>query len=121
MMLTKSTKNKETIQADKQGQENKNLLDLSPGDIVFYVGGYPDNFTVSSKEIRTAIPLFLLFLTSMGFTNACLCFASPQPPTSLNLPKYKGCIEFSSFNDKITSLYNFQKAEKINLEAPCRR
>lgn len=39
------------INADKQGEESKNLLDLSPGDIVFYVGGYPANFTVSIKEI----------------------------------------------------------------------
>lgn len=33
------------------GDDNKNLLDLSPSDVVFYVGGYPDNFTVSWNEI----------------------------------------------------------------------
>lgn len=76
------------ITSSEQGKENKNLLDLSPSDIVFYVGGYPANFT---------------------------------PPPSLNYPMYKGCIEFSSFNDKVVSLYNFQKAEKINLETPCKR
>ncbi|XP_055359510.1 laminin subunit alpha-3-like isoform X2 [Betta splendens] len=27
------------------GDNNKNLLDLSPSDVVFYVGGYPSNFT----------------------------------------------------------------------------
>uniref|UniRef100_H3DCP0 Laminin subunit alpha 3 n=1 Tax=Tetraodon nigroviridis TaxID=99883 RepID=H3DCP0_TETNG len=27
------------------GDDSKNLLDLSPGDVVFYVGGYPANFT----------------------------------------------------------------------------
>uniref|UniRef100_A0A671YSI5 Laminin subunit alpha 3 n=1 Tax=Sparus aurata TaxID=8175 RepID=A0A671YSI5_SPAAU len=62
--------------------ESKNLLDLSPSDIVFYVGGYPSNFT---------------------------------PPDSLNYPMYKGCIEFSSFNDKVVSLYNFKKANGLNL------
>ncbi|XP_031150036.1 laminin subunit alpha-3 isoform X3 [Sander lucioperca] len=76
------------IEEMKQGKENKNLLDLSPSDVVFYVGGYPDSFT---------------------------------PPASLNYPKYQGCIEFSSFNDKVISLYNFQKAEGINTETPCKR
>ncbi|KAK5860005.1 hypothetical protein PBY51_021515 [Eleginops maclovinus] len=71
-----------------KGQENKNLLDISPNDFVFYVGGYPDNFTL---------------------------------PPSLDYPKYKGCIEFSSFNDKIVSLYNFQKAVDINIDLPCKR
>uniref|UniRef100_A0A7N6F819 Laminin subunit alpha 3 n=1 Tax=Anabas testudineus TaxID=64144 RepID=A0A7N6F819_ANATE len=70
------------------GNDNKNLLDLSPSDTVFYVGGYPANFT---------------------------------PPASLSYPKYQGCIEFSSFNDKIVSLYNFHYAEKVNLETPCKR
>ncbi|XP_044224545.1 laminin subunit alpha-3-like isoform X2 [Thunnus albacares] len=76
------------IKKNNQGSMTQNLLDLSPSDIVFYVGGYPDTFT---------------------------------PPSPLNYPKYKGCIEFSSFNDKVVSLYNFQKAEKINLESPCKR
>lgn len=71
-----------------KGDQKENLLDLDPDNVVFYVGGYPDDFT---------------------------------PPASLNFPKYKGCIEFSSFNNKVVSLYNFQKAEKINLETPCKR
>ncbi|XP_054482290.1 laminin subunit alpha-3-like [Anoplopoma fimbria] len=72
----------------KQGKEMKNLLDLSPDDVVFYVGGYPSTFT---------------------------------PPTSLKLPKYRGCIEFTSVNDKVISLYNFQKAERVNPDTPCKR
>nr|XP_040026949.1 laminin subunit alpha-3-like isoform X2 [Gasterosteus aculeatus aculeatus] len=76
------------ITAERQGVENKNLLDLSPSDVVFYVGGYPDSFT---------------------------------PPASLKYPKYEGCIEFSSVNDKVISLYNFQKAVGINPEPPCKR
>uniref|UniRef100_A0A671YXW3 Laminin subunit alpha 3 n=1 Tax=Sparus aurata TaxID=8175 RepID=A0A671YXW3_SPAAU len=76
------------VESGRRGDESKNLLDLSPSDIVFYVGGYPSNFT---------------------------------PPDSLNYPMYKGCIEFSSFNDKVVSLYNFKKAEKINSETPCKR
>ncbi|KAM9845354.1 laminin subunit alpha-3-like [Aulostomus maculatus] len=91
MILTKditSTTPGQTIKSTKQGEESKNLLDLSPEDIVFYVGGYPDNFT---------------------------------PPSSLNFPNYKGCIEFSSVNDKVVSLYNFKQATSINLETPCKR
>ncbi|XP_072297637.1 laminin subunit alpha-3-like [Eucyclogobius newberryi] len=34
-----------TIESNMQGNEKKNLLDLSPNDVVFYVGGYPANFT----------------------------------------------------------------------------
>ncbi|XP_008332400.1 laminin subunit alpha-3 isoform X3 [Cynoglossus semilaevis] len=33
------------ITENKQGEENKNLLDITPNDMVFYVGGYPANFT----------------------------------------------------------------------------
>uniref|UniRef100_A0A3P8S8R3 Si:ch211-241e1.3 n=1 Tax=Amphiprion percula TaxID=161767 RepID=A0A3P8S8R3_AMPPE len=91
MILTKditSTTPGASIKSSNQGEENKNLLDISPSDIVFYVGGYPSDF---------------------------------KPPASLNYPMYSGCIEFSSFNDRVISLYNFQKAEKINLETPCRR
>ncbi|KAJ4936999.1 hypothetical protein JOQ06_001583, partial [Pogonophryne albipinna] len=71
-----------------KGEEDKNLLDISADDFVFYVGGYPDTFT---------------------------------PPPPLNYPKYTGCIEFSSFNDKIASLYNFQNAVDINEDSPCKR
>ncbi|KAM6918219.1 laminin subunit alpha-3-like [Xenentodon cancila] len=78
----------EPIQSINQGVEDKDLLNISPSDIVFYVGGYPANFT---------------------------------PPASLRYPNYTGCIEFSSFNDKVVSLYNFQKAERINTAAPCKR
>ncbi|XP_034469915.1 laminin subunit alpha-3-like, partial [Hippoglossus hippoglossus] len=91
IVLTKdfvSTTPTEPILISNQGEESKNLLDLSPSDVVFYVGGYPANFT---------------------------------PPASLNYPMYKGCIEFSSFNDKVISLYNFQKAENINPTIPCKR
>uniref|UniRef100_H2MQX0 Si:ch211-241e1.3 n=1 Tax=Oryzias latipes TaxID=8090 RepID=H2MQX0_ORYLA len=76
------------VSTSSQGTQNKDLLNISPSDVVFYVGGYPANFT---------------------------------PPASLNLPKYQGCLELISFNDKVVSLYNFQKAERINPEIPCKR
>ncbi|XP_041914213.1 laminin subunit alpha-3-like isoform X1 [Alosa sapidissima] len=73
--------------AYKQGEHAKNLLNIDPKDVVFYVGGYPDSFT---------------------------------PPASLNYPKYKGCIELSTFNERFVSLYNFQKAVNIE-DTPCKR
>ncbi|KAK9979950.1 hypothetical protein ABG768_013353 [Culter alburnus] len=79
----KSPQTKENL-----GELTRNLLDLNPDNVVFYVGGYPDDFT---------------------------------PPASLNYGKYKGCIEFSTFNDKYISLYNFKNAVNINLETPCKR
>lgn len=50
MILTKditSGRSIPPIEGHKQGEGDKNLLDLSPNDVVFYVGGYPANFTVS--------------------------------------------------------------------------
>ncbi|XP_056600368.1 laminin subunit alpha-3 [Triplophysa dalaica] len=73
---------------EKLGQLSRNLLDLNAGNVVFYVGGYPDDF---------------------------------KPPTSLNYGKYKGCMEFSTFNEKFIGLYNFKNAVNINLESPCKR
>ncbi|XP_075877558.1 laminin subunit alpha-3-like isoform X2 [Nelusetta ayraudi] len=79
---------KEPIVRTTQGTNEKNLLDLTPSDVVFYVGGYPSNFT---------------------------------PPPPLNFPRYQGCIEFFSVNDKVVSLYNFKNAERINEETACKR
>ncbi|XP_056913723.1 LOW QUALITY PROTEIN: laminin subunit alpha-3-like [Takifugu flavidus] len=48
MTLTKDITSGKTIppiEGRKQGEGSKNLLDLSPSDVVFYVGGYPANFT----------------------------------------------------------------------------
>lgn len=111
------------IESSMQGEVDKNLLDLSPSDIVFYVGGYPTNFTVSSQEqgVETSYGCCGSIFMQLGIHEDFSLFASPQPPKSLNLPMYKGCIEFSSFNDKVISLYNFLNAEKINLQTPCKR
>lgn len=43
------------IESSRQGDDNKSLLDLSPSDVVFYVGGYPANFTVSKSKIRLPV------------------------------------------------------------------
>jgi len=62
MNLTKhnpSNDDTELIVRNKKGEDGKNLLDISPSDVVFYVGGYPDGFAVSNKEIRTAIRIFI--------------------------------------------------------------
>lgn len=56
MVLTKditSTTPGAPIESSMQGEEDKNLLDIHPNDIVFYVGGYPANFTVSGEGLST--------------------------------------------------------------------
>lgn len=64
---------------------------------------------------------YLLIAYKHCVFNTSLSLASPQPPASMNYPKYTGCIEFVSFNDKALSLYNFQSVENVNLETPCKR
>ncbi|XP_064188612.1 laminin subunit alpha-3-like isoform X1 [Anguilla rostrata] len=76
--------------SSSQGDSTGTLLDLDPGEVVFYVGGYPDKI----------------------FT----------PPASLrDHEKYTGCIEFSTFNDRFISLYNFKNVSNINRKPPCGR
>lgn len=108
----------------KIGDDSKSLLDLSPGDIVFYVGGYPANFTVSTSELKKKhyhhnVSLFKKLPLWRRSPPAPL--PPPQPPDSLKFPMYVGCIEFFSFNDKAASLYNFHAKNEINLQTPCKR
>ncbi|KAM8839447.1 laminin subunit alpha-3-like isoform 1-T1 [Synchiropus picturatus] len=89
LSLSKKTKTRTPPITDSiLGEESKNLLDLTHDDVVFYVGGYPDDFT---------------------------------PPNSFKLPKYTGCIELSSFNDRAVSIYNFKSAVNVNKVSPCSR
>lgn len=47
-----SEKSNQEFQVTMQGDSKKNLLDLSPSEVVFYVGGYPANFTVSKSQFK---------------------------------------------------------------------
>nr|XP_056710908.1 laminin subunit alpha-3 [Euleptes europaea] len=66
------------------------LLNLDPDNVVFYVGGYPEDFI---------------------------------PPRILDYPRYEGCIELDSLNERIISLYNFKRTFNLNTTEvqPCRR
>ncbi|XP_052447159.1 laminin subunit alpha-3 [Carassius gibelio] len=44
-----------------------------------------------------------------------------EPPRELRYPGYKGCIEFSTLNDCILGLYNFQRAINITKTDKCQR
>ncbi|MGH0133733.1 UNVERIFIED_CONTAM: hypothetical protein FKN15_025415 [Acipenser sinensis] len=44
-----------------------------------------------------------------------------KPPRTLNLPKYKGCIELDALNDEVISLYNFKNVYNVNVVTPCKR
>ncbi|XP_078397304.1 laminin subunit alpha-3 isoform X1 [Cetorhinus maximus] len=45
------------------------------------------------------------------------------PPVTLNYPKYAGCIELGVLNEKLISLYNFERILNINTtkDRPCER
>ncbi|KAI1891331.1 hypothetical protein AGOR_G00142700 [Albula goreensis] len=47
--------------------------------------------------------------------------ANFTPPDSLRHAGYTGCMEFSSFNSRFMSLYNFRSAININKKEPCKR
>ncbi|XP_015276228.1 PREDICTED: laminin subunit alpha-3 [Gekko japonicus] len=66
------------------------LLSLDPDNVVFYVGGYPEDFI---------------------------------PPSTLDYPRYEGCIELDSLNERVISLYNFKRTFNLNTTEvqPCRR
>ncbi|XP_048364494.1 laminin subunit alpha-3 [Sphaerodactylus townsendi] len=66
------------------------LLNLDPDNVVFYVGGYPEDFI---------------------------------PPRTLDFPRYEGCIELDSLNERVISLYNFKRTFNLNTTEvqPCRR
>lgn len=80
------------IESSKQGEDNKNLLDLNPSDVVFYVGGYPSNFTVSKSQLQKknnnclhvvpAAVLMLLLLPSLRIlsNSPCTRAASSSSP-----------------------------------------
>lgn len=102
MILTKDSTSStpgKPIKSQKQGEENKNLLDISPSDIVFYVGGYPANFTVSSQTLhQSSICLITgnkvcntkILLTSMGFVNTSLLFCFSSATKFSQLPQVQG-------------------------------
>lgn len=122
------------VSVTENGDPSHNLFDVDPSDVVFYVGGYPDDFKVCILCI-----LLLLLCTPFGLPicnknsrdKSTVCEMRNrvsdiskyflQPPEVLHLPKYQGCIELSTFNEKFISLYNFKNAFRVNQKAPCKR
>ncbi|XP_053782326.1 laminin subunit alpha-5 isoform X2 [Desmodus rotundus] len=49
--------------------------------------------------------------------------SSFMPPEPLRLPGYKGCIEVSTLNEEVISLYNFERTFRLNtaVDKPCPR
>lgn len=104
---------------------NEGLLNLDPSDFVFYVGGYPSNFTVSPAGPAGCpschTELLLWVLSGVGRRpDLVLC---PQPPEPLRFPRYRGCIELDTLNEAVISLYNFEKTFLLNtaVDKPCAR
>ncbi|XP_053562862.1 laminin subunit alpha-5 isoform X2 [Bombina bombina] len=78
------------IKGDSTASGEEGLLNLDPKRLVFYIGGYPPEFT---------------------------------PPTPMNYPKYIGCIEMDTLNEKQISLYDFERTFELNTskDKPCGR
>ncbi|XP_053308878.1 laminin subunit alpha-5 isoform X2 [Spea bombifrons] len=75
---------------DSTAVGQQGLLNLDPQRVVFYVGGYPEEFV---------------------------------PPDALNYPRYLGCIEMDTLNEKPISLYDFERTFQLDTtqEKPCAR
>lgn len=54
------------------GELTRNLLDLSPDDVVFYVGGYPDDFTVNMHFFSPSVTGFCVIFNSWFIFNMYL-------------------------------------------------
>ncbi|XP_028831523.1 laminin subunit alpha-3-like [Denticeps clupeoides] len=67
-----------------------------------------------SKPILNFDPKDLVFYVG-GYPD------SFTPPDLINYPKYTGCIELTSINQRFASLYNFKNYSNINKEPPCKR
>lgn len=80
------------------GDDSKNLLDLSPGDVVFYVGGYPANFTVSKSKQKHYHHNVGPCLTSCS-CNVFLCLLLIL---SLQIPSTYPCMTAASSSSPLT-------------------
>ncbi|KAI5095781.1 laminin subunit alpha-5 isoform X1 [Silurus meridionalis] len=78
------------VKQNVEAEGDLGLLNLSPNDTVFYVGGFPSTF---------------------------------MPPSQMQLPNFKGCIELESLNEEVISLYNFEQTFELNTteDSPCPR
>lgn len=98
----------------------ESLFDIDPQDLVFFVGGVPPDVKVMS--ITTFLQYKEIFLSFRNLTCDCF-FVTNQLPPPLILAPFVGCIELSSINNDVISLYNFKQTHKINVTTspPCPR
>ncbi|XP_057181158.1 laminin subunit alpha-3 isoform X1 [Triplophysa rosa] len=96
---------------------------------------YQDAQVIFTKTFTSSEPLQLPPMTNQAKTTVGLLTLDPgdvvlyvggypgnfTPPEELRYPGYKGCIEFSTLNDRILGLYNFQHAVNITNNDKCLR
>uniref|UniRef100_A0A3P8YNP7 Laminin subunit alpha 3 n=1 Tax=Esox lucius TaxID=8010 RepID=A0A3P8YNP7_ESOLU len=88
-----STLPEQPVKTTSQGNVKKNLLNLDPSDMVFYVGGYPSNFvppdSLKYSNYTGCIELSIFndrFISLYNFKNAVN--VNPEPPfSSLSLTR----------------------------------
>lgn len=93
------------------------LFDIDPKTFVFFVGGVPADVKVKTERIP-----FSKFLCLLEFLTNMFLFPNQLPPP-LSLAPFVGCIELSSLNNGIISLYNFKETHNMNVDTavPCAR
>lgn len=75
------------------------------------------------KAIELNCFLVNLIIVLCSISENFLLFFFFQPPSRLQFPPYKGCIELDDLNENVLSLYNFKKTFNLNTTEvePCRR
>ncbi|GAA6073856.1 laminin subunit alpha-3 isoform X1 [Tachysurus ichikawai] len=124
-LFTTNTPDAEVIRTGR-GDALYNLLDLHPSEAVFYVGGYPKDFTppppLNYPRYKGCIEFNMFnerFISLYNFKSLGPENVTLQTPCK----RYKGCIEFNMFNERFISLYNFKSLgpENVTLQTPCKR
>ncbi|XP_072516815.1 laminin subunit alpha-3 isoform X2 [Salminus brasiliensis] len=96
---------------------------------------YQDAEVIFTKTYTSSAPKRWLPMTSQANTTVSLLDLDRDevvlyvggypndftPPKELHYPSFRGCIEFSTLNEHILSLYNFQKAVNIKNTDRCLR
>lgn len=67
--------------------------------------------------------LFCFTLVKCDHGTVDFAFSVAQPPASLNLPGFVGCLELATLNNDVISLYNFKHIYNMDpsKSVPCAR
>ncbi|XP_066503910.1 laminin subunit alpha-3 isoform X2 [Hoplias malabaricus] len=119
----------------KTREITKSRVNNSFMDRVDFRRVYQDAEVIYTQNYTSSEPQKLPPMTNIANTTVSLLDFDPDdvvlyvggypndfsPPEELNYPNFRGCIEFSTLNEHILSLYNFQNAVNITNTDKCMR